>query len=81
MVTIILALCIPVTAIVTGFLTFKAVQLGLKWQIETKKEQLPTLKVNPIAPIIEAKQEKEAVQQEKETTSILQEWLNGEESR
>jgi hypothetical protein len=81
LVTIILALCIPVTAIVTGFLTFKAVQLGLRWQIETKQQQEPTMTVNPIAPIIEAKQEKEMIQQEKETTSILQEWLNGEESR
>jgi hypothetical protein len=78
MVTIILALCIPVTAIVTGFLAFKGVQLGLRWQIETKQEQAPTLEVNPIAPIIEAKQEKEAIQQEKETNSILSEWLNGE---
>ena len=78
MVTIILALCIPVTAIVTGFLTFKALQLGLRWNIEVKKEQAPTLEVNPIKPIIEAKQEKEAIKQEKETNSILHEWLNGE---
>jgi hypothetical protein len=81
MVTIILALCIPVTAIVTGFFVLKSIQLGLKWQIETKQEQIPTLQVNPIAPIIKAKQEKESMQQEKETTSILHEWLNGEESR
>lgn len=81
MVTIILALCIPVTAIVTGFLTFKALQLGLRWNIELKKEQTPTLEVNPIKPIIEAKKEKEVFEQEKQTNSILHEWLNGEESR
>jgi hypothetical protein len=75
---IILAICIPLTAVVVGFLVLKSVQLGLKWQMETKQEQLPTMEVNPIAPIIEAKQEKEAMKQEKETNSILHEWLNGE---
>ncbi|MFC8561403.1 hypothetical protein [Peribacillus frigoritolerans] len=71
---IIIALCIPVTAIVTGFLTFKAVQLGLRWQIETKQEQIPTMETpklpNPIAPIMEARQEKEAA-------SVFYEWTNG----
>jgi hypothetical protein len=72
---IILALCIPVTAIVTGFLTFKAVQLGLRWQIETKQEQMPTMETpkipNPIAGFAEARQEKEQA-------SIFNEWMNGE---
>lgn len=76
---IILALCIPVTAIVTGFLTFKAVQLGLRWQIETKQEQPPTMVSNPIAQIIEAKQEKEMIRQEKQTASIFNEWVHGTE--
>jgi len=72
---IILALCIPVTAIVTGFLTFKAVQLGLRWQIETKQEQMPTMETpkipNPFAGVTEARQEKEQA-------SIFNEWMNGE---
>jgi hypothetical protein len=67
-------LLIPVIILVTGFITFKAVQLGLRWQIETKQEQAPTLETlkipNPIAPIIERKQEKEQA-------SILDEWVNG----
>jgi hypothetical protein len=81
MVTIILAICIPVTAIVTGFLTFKSVQLGLRWQIETKQEQQPTLNT-PIQPIIEKVEQKQAEKQEKEANSIFNEWVNGaEESR
>lgn len=72
---IILALCIPVTALVTGFFTLKAVQLGLRWKIETKQEQMPTMETpkipNPIAPFVEARQEKESA-------SVFNEWLNGE---
>lgn len=72
---IILALCIPVTALVTGFFTLKALQLGLRWQMEAKKEQPPTMitpKIpNPIAPFVEARQEKE-------TASLFNEWVNGE---
>ncbi|MGF6951874.1 hypothetical protein QF028_004379 [Neobacillus sp. B4I6] len=82
--TIILALCIPLTAVVVGFLTLKAVQLGLKWQIQTSKQEAPTLEIpNPIQPIIDAKQEKQAAaQQGKELQNILDEWVNGaEESR
>lgn len=72
---IILAMCIPVTAIVTGFFTLKALQLGLRWKMEIKQEKPPTMETpkipNPIAPIMEAKQEKE-------TASVFNEWLNGE---
>ena len=71
--TIILALCIPITAIVVGFFVLKAVQLGLRWQIETKNEQKPTMELkNPIEPIIQSKQEKEQI-------NLLHEWINGEE--
>jgi hypothetical protein len=81
MVTILLVLCIPVIAIVTGFLVFKSVQLGLRWQIETKKEQEPTLN-SPIQPIVEKVEQKQAEKQENETASIFNEWVNGpEESR
>jgi hypothetical protein len=75
-VTIILALIIPVVILATGFLTFKSVQLGLRWQIEVRQEKPPTLEVNnPIQPVMEAKQEKEV-------SNILEEWFNGaEESR
>jgi len=77
MVIIILALMIPVSIAITGFLTFKAVHLGLRWNIETKKEQLPTMEApikNPITPIVEARQEKE-------TASVFNEWVNGVEER
>lgn len=69
---ILFALCIPVTAIiVTGLFVLKAVQLGLRWQIQTAKNEQPTLEIkNPIQPIVEAKQEKDQA-------NILNEWLNG----
>ena len=53
---IILALCIPLAFIAGGFVAYKGVQLGLRWQIEAKQEQPPTMETpkNPIAPIFEA---------------------------
>lgn len=77
--TIILALCIPLTAFVVGFLVLKSVQLGLKWQIQTSKEEQPSLEVNPIKPIVEAKQAGKQEQQNTEQVSILSEWLYGEQ--
>jgi hypothetical protein len=80
MVTV-LIICIPITALVVGFLVLKSVQLGLRWQMETKQEQQPTLKT-PIHPIIEKVEQKQAEKQEKEVNSIFNEWVNGaEESR
>jgi hypothetical protein len=79
--TALLILCIPLTAIVVGFLVLKSVQLGLRWQMETKQEQQPTLNT-PIQPIIEKVEQKQAEKQEKEVSSIFNEWVNGaEESR
>ncbi len=73
--TIILVLCIPLTAFVVGFLVLKSVQLGLRWQMQTAKQEQPTLEVkNPIQPIIEQKQTEK---QEQEQANILAEWLNG----
>lgn len=79
MVITILCILIPLSFIAGGFIAYKGVQLGLRWQVEVKNEQPPTLTVpkveNPIAPFVEAKQEREQ-------NSILAEWLHGsEESR
>jgi predicted PurR-regulated permease PerM len=77
--TIIFALCIPLTAFVVGFLVLKSVQLGLRWQIQTNKEQQPTLEIkNPIQPIIEAKQTE---RQEQQFQNILDEYLNGADDK
>jgi hypothetical protein len=77
--TIILALCIPVTAIVTGFFVLKAVQLGLRWQIQTAKQEQPSMEIqNPIQLIVEERQQEK---QEKEQANILYEWLNGASER
>lgn len=79
---IILALCIPITAIVMGFFTLKGVQLGLRWQVEMKEEKQPSFDVpNPVAPIVEMKQNRDIRQQEKEIDSVFHEWVNGAEER
>ncbi|MBS4200285.1 hypothetical protein KHA93_11650 [Bacillus sp. FJAT-49732] len=67
--TIILSLCIPLTAFVVGFLVLKSVQLGLRWQIQTAKQEPPTME-NPIQPILDSKQEDDVA-------NILDEWVNG----
>ncbi|WP_335693297.1 hypothetical protein [Neobacillus drentensis] len=68
------------TAIVVGLLTLKAVQLGLKWQMQTNKNEQPSLEINnPVAPIIKAKQEKQSIQRDNEVQSLLDEWINGAE--
>lgn len=75
--TITLLLLIPVIIAITGFISVKSVQLGLRWQVEVKQEQPPTMKPipNPIANVLDAKQEKEV-------ESIVDEWFNGaKESR
>jgi hypothetical protein len=79
--TIILLICFSLAFISGGFIAFKGVQLGLRWQMETKQEQQPTLNT-PIQPIIEKVEQKQAEKQEKEVNSIFNEWVNGaEESR
>jgi hypothetical protein len=78
-VVIILSLCIPLAFIAGGFVAFKGVQLGLKWQIQTTKQETPTLEIkNPIQPIVEQKQ---AFKQGKEMQNILDEWVNGAEEK
>lgn len=73
--TILLALCVPLSFVAGGFVAYKGVHLGLRWQIQTNKQEQPTFEIkNPIAPIIEKKQ----AQQQKETVaSLLDEWVNG----
>jgi hypothetical protein len=72
---IILALCIPITAIVVGYFTLKAVQLGLRWQIETKQQQLPTMD----KPLINPFESKPKVMQMDD--SLLDEWINGAKTK
>lgn len=69
--TAILVICIPVTAIGTGFLVLKAVQLGLRWQMQVQAKQEPTMEIkNPIEPIINQHDQSKMV-------NILDEYLNG----
>ncbi|MEC0231175.1 hypothetical protein [Paenibacillus alba] len=72
MVNVILALCIPLTAVVMGYFTLKAVQLGLRWQIETKQQQLPTMEQPKINPFDSAPKQPVTLD-----SSILDEWVNG----
>jgi hypothetical protein len=75
-----LIICIPITALVVGFLVLKSVHLGLKWQFQAKQEQPPTFD-SPIQPIIDKMEQKQQVKQVDEQASILHEYLNGAEER
>lgn len=69
---IILALCIPAVAWIMGHFVMKSMQHGLKWQLEMKQEQKPTMDTvlpNPF--------EARPKEQPDLTPSILEEWLNG----
>lgn len=71
--TILLALIIPVSIAITGFLVLKSVQLGLRWQIEAKEKKPPTMN-DPVKQFVEQKKEDK---QAEETENIMSEWLNG----
>lgn len=66
-----------VTIALTAFIVLKSVQLGLQWQIEAKKEHLPTM---PNI-VVEKLEERTQVKQAEEQMNILNEWFNGGEKR
>lgn len=75
MVTIIIGMALAFMAGV--FCSLQSVRLGLKWQIQTTAKQEPTLTIpNPIKEHREAKRATTAQQQ---TSSIMDEWLNGKQ--
>lgn len=76
--TIALIICLPITALVVGFLVLKATQLGLRWQVEVKREQTPTMEsVNPIKPVVDAVERKQEIKAMQVQQNVLDEWLNG----
>lgn len=85
MVTILIALFIPVTAFVTGYFTLKGVQLGLNHQ-STPKLVTPVEDKSQVQDVTSSEQTIEnpiqAIFQEKpkdEQDSIINEWFNGAE--
>lgn len=75
-----LIICIPITALVVGFLVLKSVHIGLKWQFQAKQEQPPTLD-SPLQPILDKVEQKQQVKQVEEVKSVFNEWVNGPEER
>jgi hypothetical protein len=75
-----LIICIPITALVVGFFVLKSVQMGLRWQVEVKHEQKPTME-SPVQPIFEAKAEKEELEATKEQESIINDWIYGADEK
>lgn len=59
-----LLIAIPVTNIITGYLVFKAVQVGLRWNMQLKKDQEPILN-NPIKQHFEEKKEAKMAEEAK----------------
>ena len=69
-----LIICIPITAIVVGIIVLKAVQLGLRWQLQAAEKQEPTMN-NPIIEVVQQKKEEKA---RDEAKSYIEEVLYGE---
>lgn len=79
MVTILIALCIPITAYVVGYFTLKGVQLGLKHQQEPKQTEQKSQTIEQVEennPVHEVFQDKPKEEQE----NIINEWFYGAES-
>jgi uncharacterized membrane protein len=70
---VIALILLPVMSLITGYFTFKGVQLGLRWQIQVQAKELPTLN-NPVTEAIEQKQQEKAA---KEQQSLYDEWTKG----
>jgi hypothetical protein len=65
-------------AYLAGFFTcLKAVQMGLRWQIQTAEKKEPELH-SPIQPIVETIQQKKADEINQYAKEQIQEWLFGE---
>jgi hypothetical protein len=65
-------------AYLAGFFTcLKAVQMGLRWQIQTSEKKEPELK-GPIQPIVEAVQQRKTDEINQYAKEQIQEWLFGE---
>jgi hypothetical protein len=61
-------------AFLAGFLVcLKAVQMGLRWQIQTADKKEPELK-GPVEKVVEAIQEKKAEEKAQYTIEQMREW-------
>ena len=72
-----LIICIPVAILITGIITIKSVDLGLRWHLQVTEKQEPELK-SPISPIIEAVQQKKDEKAKDEAKTFIEEVLDGE---
>ncbi|MEN2765769.1 hypothetical protein [Ornithinibacillus xuwenensis] len=70
MVALILAICVPVTAFVTGYFTLKGVKVGLG----TEEPKI-------IHKEADEEEEQEEPQENTELASMLSEWINGAEKK
>lgn len=66
-----------VTIALTAYIVLKSVQLGLQWQLEAKRDNLPTM---PNV-VVEKLEERKQVKQTEEQMNILNEWFNGGEPK
>jgi len=84
MVTIALIILIPVIAIIVGFFTLKAYNLGLTQSFDIKHEARPKEGIgmkNPLSYYADKKQEKQEDIQAQEDANIMSEWLHGAERK
>ena len=69
-----LSVAIPVTAVVTGYFTLKAYEMGIKHNFELKNNEKPSLKVEvakkEISDVVDDKKENESFELFKEYTGM-----------
>jgi hypothetical protein len=75
--SIILSISLLVSFLAGFLVCLKAVQVGLRWQIQTAEKKEPELK-GPIQPIVEAVQQKQTTQANNLQKEIINEWLYGD---
>lgn len=73
----ILLICmIPLSFVLGGFLTWKSLQLGLRWNMQLSEKKEPTLQT-PIEKVVETVQENKAFKIEQHNKDIMNEWMFG----
>lgn len=76
---VIFLICMILLGFALGsFITIKSIQIGLRWQIQAKQEQKPTVS-NPITDIKQAVENKKVVKDIIEQQNVVKEWLYGEQ--
>ena len=77
MVTIAIITGLLLSFVIGFFCATKAIQIGLRWQLQTNSNQQPTFD-SPIKTIVDSKQQEKADEITKYSKDQMREWMHGE---